>query len=77
MTLEDDLSRALAFKAFAENARGEDVVRRAMTLTFMTQADLARASGITQETLRRYSAGRRPTAAHVAALSWAVLRRYK
>jgi hypothetical protein len=77
MSLEQDLARALAFKAFAETATGPEIVERALCLCLMSQADLSRSSGITQETLRRFKNGSRPTQAHITAMSWAVMRRFK
>jgi hypothetical protein len=77
MSIEEDLARALAFKAYAESASGPEILSRALCSAIMSQADLARASGITQETLRRFKKGARPTQAHITAMTWAVMRRYK
>ena len=57
----------------AETADGPGIVALGVSYT-QSQADLARMSGITPNTLTTIKRGKRPTAAHRAAILWAIAR---
>jgi len=70
LTTAMDAERAL------QNMTGPECVTYAQSAIMDTQAALGRLSGLTQNTLRAFKEGKRPTAAQRAALCWAIFRRW-
>lgn len=77
-TRADNLQRALdAETRFTSATSGADLIAMAVAAICDTQAELARLSGLTDNTLRAIKQGRtRATKAQRAALCWAVVKRW-
>lgn len=68
--------RALEAQHRITGATGPETVETVLAMIADTQAELARLSGLTENTLRALKGGKRPSAAQRAALCWAVFRRW-
>jgi len=78
--MTEDTSRCERMALEAEdrfrNLSGPEIIAEALAMTMGTQADLARLSGLTNNTVTTLKQGKRPNAAQRAALCWAVFRRW-
>lgn len=70
-----DLSHAIKAEQAMANMSGPETLSYCVEAGMWTQADLARASGLTPATLGAFKKGKRPTAAQRAALCWALTKR--
>lgn len=76
-TRAETLARALdAETRFARAKSGADLIAMAIAAICDTQAELARLSGLTDNTLRAIKQGKRASKAQRAALCWAVVKRW-
>jgi len=67
---------ALEAEARFKTLSGPELIEAATAMIADTQAELARLSGINQNTLTALKKGKRPSAAQRAAILWAVFRRW-
>lgn len=67
--------RAMTAAREVANATGPELIDYAKWATYgMTQADLARVSGLTPNTITALNKGKRPTAAQRSAILWAIFK---
>ena len=60
----------------AESMDGPQLLDAALQAAPLTQADLARLSGLTQNTITAFRKGKRPSAAQRSAILWGIARAY-
>lgn len=73
--LADAAERALSAREKWRNLSGPELIEAATAAIMDTQANLARLSGMTPNTITALKQGKRPTAAQRAAILWAVFAR--